>query len=403
MSNNVFTVPGKAGSERGENVVTKKMHWGMGIGLVALAAAVPAHGAATNISVVASGNWNSDIWDGPDSDSLADSGFRPDSNSAIINSGKTVTLNDDNSGTPWTFSTYQGRDGIVNVHDGAKLTWGTSTGFIVQGNLSGTHTSTVTMDGGTLTANSADSKITVANNSNTTGITGIFTQSGGVVDLQQGSDLQLTLATGTAGGSGTYNLSGTGLLKIGGDLIQGTGTAAFNFTGGTLVHNGLLMNLANNGGKLAPGGDGTIGTALLKGTTGSTGAMVGVDYTQNSGTLSVDIGATGYDKLLGTGATSGSNNVVLNGALQINMLSGFTPAEGATFDIVTTAAIANSSIIDNALLSVVGLSKGSFSASVIDNPTGADTLRLTYSVPEPTSLAVLSIAGLGLLRRRRRD
>jgi hypothetical protein len=326
----------------------------------------------------------------------------------IVSGGRTVTLSNGNGASPWAISGYQGRAGTLNISSGANLTWSSvSNGFQVQFNSATAQTSTVGMTGGTITSATAGANLILSNtaSANPTS-TGNFNQSGGVVDLStNASSLLLTVSTS---GAGTYTLSGSGLLKIGGDLDPGAGTGSFAFTGGTLVHNGLKMNLVNAGGTLAPGGVGTVGTSLLHAVTGGT---TGFNYTQNSGTLAIDIASTdpnsGYDKILGTGVTdeSSSSNVVLNGTIQINLIGPFTPANGDTFDIITTANISNSSIdISNATITAPNLLSGSFSAAVVPGTGNSDILRLTYNAaaaPEPASLALLSIGALALLRRRK--
>ena len=70
--------------------------------------------------------------------------------------------------------------------------------------------------------------------------TGSFTQSGGTNSLGNSNDLYLG---GEAGGSGTYNLSGSGLLTVGYEFLGTFCTGAFTQTGGTNNLSGDLARL----------------------------------------------------------------------------------------------------------------------------------------------------------------
>ena len=86
--------------------------------------------------------------------------------------------------------------------------------------------------------------------------TGSFTQSGGT---NSGRGLELGQE---AGSSGTYNLSGGLLILLA--LAQGSGSAAFNFSGGTLQAGGSFsttMPITLGGCPLAGGGGATFDTA----------------------------------------------------------------------------------------------------------------------------------------------
>jgi T5SS/PEP-CTERM-associated repeat protein len=112
---------------------------------------------------------------------------------------------------------------------------------------------------------------------------------------------------------GTVNLSGGTLTA---DSIQHNDGGAFNFTGGTLHVVTFTGNLTNGGGTLAPGDP-----------TGTT-TVVG-DYTQSSGALQIELASAGsYDKLVVNG------NLTLGGTLSVSLVSGYSPAAGATFDIL---------------------------------------------------------------------
>ena len=374
--------------------MVKKWAWALGAGAIALAAALPVQ--AATINAVANGNWDSDIWDNNDGDTDVNPGLRPgssDTGYTTGTAGREITLTSDIG----TVSAYLSRSngGLWTIESGANMIWTGST-TIAESAGAGAIFSSANMTGGTITGG-ASSNLKVARTSSTGSATGTFTQSGGTVTTQ---NLILTEAASTGSETGTYNLQDTGVLNIKGNLDAGPGTAAFNFTGGTLAHNGLKMDLANAGGMLAVGGVDTVGTSLLKGSAGTD--VTGFDYTQASGVISIDIASdSSYDQLLGTGITSGTNNVSLAGTLRINVLDGANLTDGTTFNIVVTGNIADSSIVDNTTLQVVGLTTGSFTKAIVPGTGDSDILQLTYTVPEPGSLSLLAVGSLGLLHRHR--
>ena len=134
---------------------------------------------------------------------------------------------------------------------------------------------------GTLTVNGPASRFTV---------TGAYTQSGGSTNLNNAT---LTSTTSS--------------VAINGGILGGTGTITGNVT---------------NGGQVIPGSAGSGG---VLGITGS--------YTQtSSGSLTANLGGpnpgSGYSQLsVGTVAT-------LNGTLNVDLIGGFAPGNGATFQVL---------------------------------------------------------------------
>ncbi|HLN31276.1 MAG TPA: DUF4214 domain-containing protein [Gemmataceae bacterium] len=122
---------------------------------------------------------------------------------------------------------------------------------------------------------------------------GPYTQTAGTTDLEGGA---LTVNT----------------LGLQGGTLAGTGTVTGNVT--------------NSGGAVEPGGAGAAGVLAVNGA-----------YTQDSGgTLDLDIGGASssqFDQL----NISGSAN--LAGALNVNLLSGFTPAAGQDFAVLTAGSL----------------------------------------------------------------
>jgi len=137
---------------------------------------------------------------------------------------------------------------------------------------------------------------------------GRFQQTGGTHSVAD--ELVLGLDSSSAG---SYELQG-GILSM--PIIRtGGGSCAFNFTGGTLHAGTIEFDLLNDGGVLAPGQ--SIGTTAITGS-----------YTQNAGTLEIELGQDATDSLAVTGLAT------LGGTLELVSL-GLRPREGQTFAVVT--------------------------------------------------------------------
>jgi hypothetical protein len=130
---------------------------------------------------------------------------------------------------------------------------------------------------------------------------------------------------GTGAASGSYNLYGTGTLRVG-TLNKGAVGGAFNFTGGTLIADTVAFSLINNGGRISPG-DG-LGATQVNG-----------NLTINSGAMFLDIAGTApgqFDEVRVTGS------LAAGGALTVTLLNGYVPALGAKFDVLDFASATGS-------------------------------------------------------------
>ena len=133
-------------------------------------------------------------------------------------------------------------------------------------------------------------------------------------------------STFTVGGGHDYNQSGgvTYLQSASSNLAANT----VNINGGTLQGFGTVTGNLVNGGTVHPGD----GPGIL---------TVTGNYTQtSSGTLEIQIGGpnagTGYSQLSITGTAA------LGGTLDVGLLDGFTPYNGETFTILTSAGLNSS-------------------------------------------------------------
>ena len=171
-------------------------------------------------------------------------------------------------------------------------------------------------------------------------------------------------------GSSTFNLSG-GLLDMNGYTIGALDT--FSFTGGTILDAGTIaFSLAQEGGILAPGADGSTGTTAISG-----------DYTQTDGTLLIDLlNTSSVDKL------SVSSSAAFSGMIEVSLLAGASVNMGDIFDIVDAMSITNNSLTWSLpeLQSGMTWDTSSF--------TTDGTIRV---VPEPATLTLLLLGVSGLL------
>ncbi len=175
----------------------------------------------------------------------------------------------------------------------------------------------------------------------------------------------------------TVDVSDGEALVGGGALPITTGTLRVG-SGGTVSGGGTIIgSLLNDGGTVAPADDPE--TLTING-----------DFTQTTGTTRMEVGgpnAGQFDQLIVTGTAD------LGGTFELDLINGYLPSPGSTFDLFDFNAVAPGS---------------QFSAIILPSGTSWDTSDLlttgtiTFTgsaVPEPTSLGLLGLGGLALLRR----
>ena len=276
--------------------------------------------------------------------------------------------------------------------------------FAVGYSANSTESGTATLSGGQLNTN--DFEIVRAGG----GPTCKFTQTGGT--LQAGS---VIIGNGT--GTATYNMSDGTLNDTGSFMLGNTGaTATFSQSGGTVNVTGGSIT-SNNSGVLALSGGtlnmsgGTIGSVIFQ---FSGGTLLNANVTTRialTGAKAVISNDAGYDGTI-SGIISGSGAGFTKQGLGKLTLTGHLTYTGATTIDAGTLAIDNG--VSTTLSSISGAGTLSVGATQADTTLTAtsiavDTLTIgvpptAAAVPEPGTLVLLFLAGLacaGVYLRRK--
>jgi autotransporter-associated beta strand protein len=253
---------------------------------------------------------------------------------------------------------------------------------------------------------------------------GTVTQSGGIVTVTGLLELGYAAA-------GTYNLNGGTLAT--GTLTSGTGTAAFNFGGGTLQAAAALstslpmtinlggaaidtngFNLAFSGalggtGGLTKLGAGTLTLSGFNGYSGGTTVSDGVLSISADGNLGPPPLSLVTDQLtLANGTLQASDSLTLAATRGLSVVgaSGINVADTKTLTIAGPLTLgANATLEKTGPGSVVFSGPQNYAAgTVLQIGRSATPSPVFQAVPEPTTLELLALGGMCLLRcaRKRR-
>ena len=188
----------------------------------------------------------------------------------------------------------------------------------------------------------------------------------------------------TSGNSATG--SGAVAVNSGGTLASIAGTSRIENTGGNVS--------INSGGTVSPGDSGTVGVL----TTGTEAWNTGGAYVWEISNASGAPG-NGWDEIeLGTAILTIGSTSSTPFTLQITRLAGATVVQGQTFTIAHAGSVAG---FDPNAFVLPDSGGQTWQASVVpDVANGGVDFQVTVT-PEPGSMSLLGIVGLGLLCRRR--
>ncbi len=268
---------------------------------------------------------------------------------------------------------------LVNVTGGGTFTTTSGTNSIGFASVSGAtaNSNTLTVTGAGSTWNASNQNVIVGNAvaSATSNNNVLTVGSGGVV-----SNIG-TLTVGSATGTSTGNQ-----LVVNGTLTATTVTVN-NILSGAGTINGAVT--VASGGKLSPGA--SVGTLTIAGSLNISGAVTA----SNSQSMQFEIGASGDQVVLSSGTLNIGSGVLEFNDFAFLDVNGITTGTYTLFDSSTT--------ITGTLGSTLS---GTFFNGISGNIAFADSNRdivLNVTVaPEPTSLTLLGLGGMGLLKRRRR-
>lgn len=167
------------------------------------------------------------------------------------------------------------------------------------------------------------------------------------------------------------NFTNNSSLLINGEFMNGN-----FFESGTLINNGIINGSGTlyNDGDFNNGGSGIIAPGMSPGT-----LFIAGDFDIGSGTYIVEIDGTVQGTTYDWVSVSGT--ATIGGSSLLEIVFGYTPAAGATFDILTAASISGTFSFP----SNISFSGGNVGAIELSYP-GGNTLRVTVSSLLPVEL-----------------
>ena len=316
------------------------------------------------------------------------------SGGAVLLNGGNVNVGFGNSGV-----------GTYNLSGGSlQITVGTIIAIGNRGNGTFDQTGgTVYVKGGTNTPNGLLNIARNAGSNASPAATGTVRISGGTMAV---ANVRFGNATGGTA-TNLLSISGTGkLITSAISVFTGyTGTNTISLTGGTLTAGSIGLPLENNGGTLAPATPDFAAApadvnALVVHPVGTTTMAGNSGYTQEpTGVLAIDLASLASHDRVDVGAGTNAAGAVLAGTIAVNLLDGFNPATGSTFDV-----LAADTVESTALVTGQTASGDTFVPSVVTGDDGRQVLRLTVTaVPEPGVLGLAAgFGGLMFASRRGR-
>jgi autotransporter-associated beta strand protein len=328
----------------------------------------------------------------------------PTTNPFVVQGGGTLVLDGTisvNNGSGGAIQVGISSPGTLNVIGGTVTTaWANGNGWGIGNTAAGT----VNITGGTVNHGGNDVFYvgwTGAGGAGTLNLAGT-----GVLNLTGSVPMILGQSSPAAG---TVNLDSGGQLRLGRNIVKGTGTGTFNFNGGTLealasstsLMSGLTRaNVRNGGANLDTGTfDITIGQALLHSDLGGDAAVDGGLTKTGSGTLTLSsLGSYNgqtriLDGSLAISATSALNEVAgSNGAL------GIVPSSATIGNILIDGGTLQNSVTggDLTLHANRGIQLGTSGINQVRAQTGGSFFRYSGVIRDlsaPASLTIASGAG----------
>jgi hypothetical protein len=215
-----------------------------------------------------------------------------------------------------------------------------------------------------------------------------------------------------AGGNGLVSLTNSSSLSITKTLTTWA-NGSLNVAGGYAVIGSAPSGTANgnvyvgSGGEVTGSGSLTGNMIITSGTVDAGGTAPGTlsiagNYLQNGGTLKFTIAGTKTGQASQLDATG---SVGISGStLEFDFVNGYAPIAGQTFQVIDPP---QSVSINDLTYDFTGLAPG-FTFSVNSDANGllftalSNGVATTSPIPEPATLALLAMAGTGMLLLRKR-